>query len=110
MRSAQEKLKSSLLSVTLNESKVQFVMNVPGDFVDSISQIREHLIAQVASPTQWEKGVRLLDDVDLFIEIGPGRTLSGMNKKIGVKGQTLNIEKITDLVQLENLHVTSPQR
>ncbi|MEI8282536.1 MAG: hypothetical protein WCG75_09040, partial [Armatimonadota bacterium] len=55
------------------------------------SQIREHLIAQVASPTQWEKGIRLLDDVDLYIEIGPGKTLSGMNKKIGVKGQTLNV-------------------
>jgi [acyl-carrier-protein] S-malonyltransferase len=110
MRSAQEKLKSSLLSVTLNESPIQFVMNVPGDFVDSISQIREHLIAQVASPTKWEKGIRLLEDVDLFIEIGPGRTLSGMNKKIGVNGQTLNIEKTTDLSQLENLYATPPQR
>jgi [acyl-carrier-protein] S-malonyltransferase len=109
MRSAQEKLKSSLLSAPLNESATQLVMNVPGDFVDSISQIREHLIAQVASPTQWEKGIRLLDDVDLYIEIGPGKTLSGMNKKIGVKGQTLNIEKTTDLTQLENLYATPSQ-
>lgn len=107
MRSAQEKLKSLLLSTPLNESTVQFVMNVPGDFVDSISQIREHLIAQVASPTQWEKGIRLLEDVDLYIEIGPGKTLSGMNKKIGVKGQTLNIEKTTDL---ENLNAIPSQR
>jgi [acyl-carrier-protein] S-malonyltransferase len=109
MQSAQEKLKSSLLSVTLNESAVKLVMNVPGDFVDSISQIREHLIAQVASPTQWEKGIRLFEDVDLYIEIGPGKTLSGMNKKIGVKGQTLNIEKTTDLTQLENLYATPSQ-
>lgn len=109
MRSAQEKLKSYLLSAPLQESKTQLVMNVPGDFVDSISEIREHLIAQVACPTQWEKGIRLLDDVDLFIEIGPGKTLTGMNKKIGVKGQTLNIEKTTDLVQLENFYATSPQ-
>jgi [acyl-carrier-protein] S-malonyltransferase len=110
MRSAQEKLKSYLLSAPLQESKTQLVMNVPGDFVDSISEIREHLIAQVACPTQWEKGIRLLEDVDLFIEIGPGKTLTGMNKKIGVKGQTLNIEKTTDLVQLENFYATSPQR
>jgi [acyl-carrier-protein] S-malonyltransferase len=109
MRSAQEKLKSYLLSVPLQESQVQLVMNVPGDFVDSISEIREHLIAQVASPTQWEKGIRLLEDVDLFIEIGPGKTLTGMNKKIGVKGQTLNIEKTTDLSQLENLYAASTQ-
>ena len=107
MRSAQEKLKSSLLSVPLHESKIKLVMNVPGDFVDSISQIREHLIAQVASPTQWEKGIRCLEDVDLFLEIGPGKTLTGMNKKIGVKGQTLNIEKTTDLAQLESFYAAS---
>ncbi|HUD00835.1 MAG TPA: ACP S-malonyltransferase [Rhabdochlamydiaceae bacterium] len=106
MHSAQDKLKSSLLTVTLHESAIRLVMNVPGDFVDSISEIRQHLIAQVASPTQWEKGIRLLEDVDLYIEIGPGKTLTGMNKKIGVKGQTLNIEKMTDL---ENLYATTPQ-
>jgi [acyl-carrier-protein] S-malonyltransferase len=106
MHSAQDKLRSSLLDVTLHESAIRLVMNVPGDFVDSISEIRQHLIAQVASPTQWEKGIRLLEDVDLYIEIGPGKTLTGMNKKIGVKGQTLNIEKTTDL---ENLYATAPQ-
>lgn len=106
MRSAQEKLKSQLLSVSLNEGSTRFVMNVPGDFVDFSFQIRDHLIAQVASPTQWEKGVRRLDEVELFIEIGPGKTLSGMNKKIGVKGQTLSIEKTSDLAQLEQLYAT----
>lgn len=108
MRSAQEKLKPFLLSVALQESPIQLVMNVPGDFVDISSEIREHLIAQVASPTQWEKGIRLLEDVDLYIEIGPGKTLTGMNKKIGVKGQTLNIEKTTDLAQLESFYA-APQ-
>lgn len=107
MRSAQEKLKTSLLTVPLKESSIQLLMNVPGDFVDSIPQIREHLIAQVASPTQWEKGIRLLEDVDLFIEIGPGKTLTGMNKKIGVKGQTFSIEKTTDLASIENFYATS---
>ncbi len=114
MKSAQEKLKASLLAVSLHESATQLVMNVPGDFVDFSSEIREHLIAQVASPTQWEKGIRLLEDVDLFVEIGPGKTLTGMNKKIGVKGQTLNIEKTTDLdtlrVQLESFYAATPQR
>jgi [acyl-carrier-protein] S-malonyltransferase len=100
MKSAQEKLTPYLLSVILKGNATPLVMNVPGDFVDSIPEIRQHLIAQVASATQWEKGIRLLDDVEFFIEIGPGKTLTGMNKKIGVKGQTLNIEKTTDLAQL----------
>ncbi len=109
MKSAQEKLNSYLLSAPLQESAIQLVMNVPGDFVDSISDIRQHLIAQVATATQWEKGIRLLDDIDLFIEIGPGRTLTGMNKKMGVKGQTLNIEKLTDLAQLESFYAAPSQ-
>jgi [acyl-carrier-protein] S-malonyltransferase len=57
------------------------------------------LIDQVAKATRWEKGIRALGDVALFVEIGPGRTLSGMNKKIGVAGMTVNVEKITDLEQ-----------
>lgn len=109
MKSAQEKLTPYLLSAPMNESEIQLVMNVPGNFVDSISEIRQHLIAQVASATQWEKGIGLLDDVDLFIEIGPGKTLTGMNRKIGVKGQTLNIEKTTDLAQLESFYATPSQ-
>jgi len=105
MKSAQEKLKSLLLA-PLKESPAQLVMNVPGNFVDSLSEIREHLIAQVASPTKWEQGIRLLDEqgVDLYIEIGPGKTLAGMNRKIGVKGATINIEKATDL---DNIYATT---
>ena len=109
MNSAQEKLKSYLLSAALQPSSIQFVMNVPGTFVSDLDEIRTHLIAQVASPTYWEKGIRLLDQegVELYIEMGPGKTLTGMNKKIGVKGQSWNIEKLADLQQLEGLYATA---
>ena len=113
MKSAQEKLTPYLLSDSLKESTIALEMNVPGDFVDAISEIRQYLIAQVASATRWEKGICLLGDIDLFVEIGPGKTLTGMNKKIGVKGQTINVEKITDLAQLgavESFYATPSQR
>ena len=35
--------------------------------------------------------------VELFVEIGPGKTLSGMLRKIGVKGKTITVEKVADL-------------
>jgi len=106
MKSAQDKLKPLLLSVDLQDSSIGFVMNVPGNFVLSKDEIRSNLIAQVASPTRWEKCVRAMDErgIDLYIEIGPGKTLTGMNKKIGPKGMTINIEKIGDL---EQLHATT---
>ena len=105
MRSAQEKLKPLILSAPVHSSEIALVMNVPGGFAE---EMRENLIAQVASPTRWEKGIRAMMEacVDIFVEIGPGKTLSGMNKKIGT-GETLSIEKPADLAQLEALYATA---
>ena len=105
MDSAKEKLKEKLENLTLFPSDVALVMNVPGDFVESESSIRKHLIDQVVSPVYWEKGIRKMEEfgVELFIEIGCGKTLSGMNRKIGVKGLTLSVDKVEDLEELEKL-------
>jgi [acyl-carrier-protein] S-malonyltransferase len=104
MRPAQEKLRPLLSSLVLQESPALFIMNVPGDVVLEAEAMREQLILQVASPTQWEKGMRKFDELgaELYLEIGPGKTLAGMNKKIGVRGETINIEKVSDLTKLCN--------
>jgi [acyl-carrier-protein] S-malonyltransferase len=106
MRSAQMKLEPMLRSAKLLDSKTELVMNVPGDFVRSTEEIRTHLIDQVASPTRWEAGVRKMDEAGalLFIEMGPGKTLAGMNRKIGVKAPTMSIENVKDL---ESIHATT---
>lgn len=104
MRSAQEKLTPLLLSAPLKESSIEFVMNVTGDYVQSIEEIRKNLIAQVSHPTHWEKAIRSIKEIETYLEIGPGKTLSGMNRKIGVAGNCLNIETVADL---EKLYVSS---
>lgn len=83
----------------LKKGVAELVMNVPGDFVSGLDAIRHNLIKQVTSSVRWEQGIRAMDrtSVDLYIEIGPGKTLSGMNKRIGVKAPTLNIETVEDL-------------
>lgn len=105
MKSAQERLKPHLLSTTLvdDDSISRLVMNVSGDFVDSSAMVYEHLISQIVSPVKWEKGIKAIDreGVDVYIEIGPGKTLSGMNKKMAVLGKNFSIEKVADLQQLE---------
>ena len=80
-------------------------MNVPGDFVNEPSQLRQNLIKQVTSSVRWEQGVRSMarEGVDLFVEFGPGKSLSAMNKRIGLTVPTISIEKITDLQQMEIL-------
>ena len=73
-------------------------MNVPGDRVDSVEEIRRNLVLQVTHSVRWEQGIRALmkEGVEHYIEIGSGKTLSGLNKKIGA-GPTLSLDKVTDL-------------
>jgi [acyl-carrier-protein] S-malonyltransferase len=99
MQTAQEMLSPFILCAPLQESFTQFVMNAVGDFVTSISDIRKYLIAQVTSSVRWEQGIRAMNraGANVFVEIGCGTTLSGMNRKIGVSGEILSIEKVSDL-------------
>ena len=77
-------------------------MNVTGTFVDSLEEIQNLLVKQVTHSVKWEQGIRAIEEqgVDLYIEFGPGKSLSGMNKRIGVQSPTLSIEKVEDLQQL----------
>ena len=105
MLSAQESLSPKIQSVPLSVSPIDFVMNVPGDYINDLQKIRENLIHQVTSPVRWEKGVRAMMEkgIDVYLEIGPGKTLAGMNKRIGVTQPTLSIEKVSDLDELHRM-------
>jgi len=104
MEMAEKKLTPFIEEMNLQEGTSQLVMNVPGDFVSDRQQIKHNLIQQVTRSVRWEQGIRAIDQqgVDFFIEFGPGKTLSGFNKRIGVKAPTLSIEKIEDLDQLKH--------
>lgn len=105
MKSAEERLAPAILAANIQETVVQLVMNVSGSVVEDRAEIRNQLIRQVTSPVRWEQGVHAMDaqGVKLFIEIGCGKTLSGMNKRIGPKGITFSLEKVEELAQLEEL-------
>ncbi len=103
MKEAQEKLSPHVKQAPIVKSNVHLATNVTGSFSESPEEIKELLIRQVTQPVRWQNAVRTLDDnaTDIFIEIGCGKTLAAMNKRIGVKAQTFNIEKIEDLKLLE---------
>ena len=76
-------------------------MNVAGDVVADPENIRTNLIKQVTSSVRWEQGIRaIMNKVDLFIEIGPGKTLAGMNRHIGVQQPTITVNTIENLEEL----------
>lgn len=103
MKEAENRLSPYIMHLPIKESPVEIVMNVVGNGVKDLDQIRHNLIKQVTSPVRWEQGVRYMNSsgIDLFIEIGCGKTLSGFNKRIGVSVPTISIEKVEDLKTLE---------
>jgi len=105
MLSAREKLAAKIATVPFHESDIHIVMNVPGDLVSSAVQMRQVLIDQVTSPVRWENGIRRMmqQGVHAYFEMGPGKTLAGMNKRIGVTEPTYSIEKIADLEELNKI-------
>jgi len=105
MEFAKKKLESHINEAPLCAGKSMLIMNVPGSAVKDDSAVRSYLIEQVTSPVKWEQGVRFMDaqGTSLYVEMGPGRTLSGFNKRILVSGKTVSIEKIEDLKNLEEV-------
>lgn len=102
MEEAKQELEKKLAMVPIHDSEIDVVLNVPGDYVNSTAEIRQFLIDQVVSPVLWEKGICKMahKGVELFIEIGCGKSLNGMNRKIGVKSPTLSVEKVDDLEEI----------
>lgn len=108
MISAKEGLTPFLLNAHLTDSPIRFVMNTVGGFVEDLQEVRQNLISQVTEPVYWQKGVEAMEreGATHFIEIGCGKTLQGMNKRIGVKAPTYSIEKVEELANIEEfLHV-----
>lgn len=96
---AGERLSGELAVTPIHEIKVPYVSNVTADLVTDASIVRKLLTQQVSSPVRWQQSVeRLLSlGVTEFIEIGPGKTLSGFMKKINKEAMVFHIEKPEDL-------------
>jgi [acyl-carrier-protein] S-malonyltransferase len=99
---AGEMLAGALAEIQLQDADMPVVANVTADYVTDSGMIRELLIKQVSAPVRWEESVRrmIADGVDLFIEVGPSRHISGFLKKIDRKLQTCNIEDAASLAKV----------
>ena len=84
MMPAAEKLAHALASITISMPDIPVVQNVAASFPENVDQLAENLLAQLYSPVLWTKSVQAMVDqgIDTTIECGPGKVLSGLNKKI----------------------------
>ena len=101
MKKAQEGLGPILQATHIEQPRSKVAMNVTGRFAESVEEIRTLLTRQVTSSVLWHQCVMtcLTEPISLFLEIGCGKTLSGLNKRIGVTIPTLSIETVADLEQ-----------
>lgn len=105
MEEAKLRLEPEILQCSFKDTPISLVMNYSGAVVSDQAEIRRQLIEQVTSPVRWESGIRAMDakGVNFYLEIGCGKTLSGMNKRIGVQGTSFSLEKVQEIAQLEEL-------
>src|SRR3981189_1454206 len=94
MTPAQEKLEKDLKQTEFVALRVPLVTNVDADTIENGDEAREALIRQATTQGRWEDAVRLLIDegVNTFVEVGPGRVLSGLLRQIERSVATLNVE------------------
>ena len=99
MASAQPKLEAELARVTLTPPTVPVIANVTAQPHGGPGAIRARLVEQVTSSVRWEESMRYLlgQGFTRFIELGPGKALSGFMKRIDKTTQVLNVEDLESL-------------
>lgn len=95
---AGEGLSKVLEGVELQPFTTPYVTNVTADYVRETKGIKELLCKQVSSSVRWQQSVErmIADGVDTFVEMGPGKTLSGFMRKISRDVTMYNIENMAD--------------
>lgn len=95
---AGTQLGEALKKIKIAEKFIPYVANVTADYVTKAEDVKPLLIKQVASGVRWQQTIERMikDGADTFVEIGPGRTLSGFMRKIDRNVTVYNIDKMED--------------
>jgi [acyl-carrier-protein] S-malonyltransferase len=110
MKPAQERLAPELRAVPAADPSVPVVANVDAEPKRTTAASIDALIKQVSSPVRWESVIQRLasEGVTRYVEVGPGKVLSGLVKKITTGATIHNVEGPADLAAIEDL--LSPAR
>ncbi|MBN2601795.1 MAG: ACP S-malonyltransferase, partial [Candidatus Marinimicrobia bacterium] len=99
MKSAGEKLKKALHSITIKPPQFPIYSNVTGTATTDIKEIRERLYWQLTSPVLWLNSIEnmIKDGAGIFVEIGPGKVLQGIIKRINSEVTITGVASAEDL-------------
>lgn len=96
MKPAAEKFKAILSEIEVNDASIPVIANVTATEMSESGEIKERLIEQLYSPVLWEDSIEKMIQlgVDTFIEIGPGKVLNGLVKKINKSVKTFSVSNL----------------
>lgn len=99
LQEAGQKLAKALEKTAIAEPKIGYLSNVTADYVTEPEKIRSLLALQVCHPVCWQQTVERLiaDGADEFVEIGPGKSLTGFLRKINRDVTSVSIDKLEDM-------------
>jgi [acyl-carrier-protein] S-malonyltransferase len=99
LKPAGEELRKVLEEITFGDMKVPYIANTTAEEIKYNEDIKSILVQQVYSSVKWQQSVEkmIANGVDTFVEIGPGRTLSGFIKKIDRSKKVFNVENSDDI-------------
>lgn len=102
LRGAGEKLLKELEKIAINPVKIPYVSNVTAKIVTDEKQIKDLLKTQVYTSVFWQQSIETMIrwGADTFIEIGPGKTLTGFMKKINRQIKAYHISTVSDMEQV----------
>lgn len=105
LQPAGEKLLAALNKVEIHTPQIPYAANVTAEYVTQADGIRDLLARQISSSVRWQQCVECMiaDGTEIFIEIGPGKTISSFVKKIDRTKETINIDKVQDLEKLTRI-------
>lgn len=99
LKNAEMKLNEVLEKIHMHPLRIPYVNNVTAEYITDIMKIHPLLVSQITSSVRWQQSVeRMIEDgVDTFVEIGPGKTLTGFLRKINRSVKSYNISTWEEL-------------
>jgi [acyl-carrier-protein] S-malonyltransferase len=103
IRGAEDEFRVHLGAIEFNPPKSRVIHNVSADSIETPEEIRDVMARQLCSPVRWyDTMVKLLDEgVEDFVEVGPGKVLTGLLKKTIPPDYSANIYNVCDLKSLD---------
>ncbi|MDP8230496.1 MAG: ACP S-malonyltransferase [Candidatus Gorgyraea atricola] len=107
MKEAADLFKIELDKVKFSAPQIGVVSNVTADYEKTPDEIKDNLVKQLFSPVRWEESIKRIASsdggVDIFFEIGPGKVLKGLLRRIDGNLKVHNIEKVQDIENIKKM-------